>query len=75
MDYATINRWALKFAPLPEHKARRIKKPVSSSWGMDETYIKVEGEWLHYYRTVDKLAKSLITKTVIIAMRQLRKPS
>jgi putative transposase len=31
-----------------------IKKPVSNSWRMDETYIKVKGEWLYLYRTVDK---------------------
>ncbi len=54
MDHATINRWVLKFAPILEHKARRRKKPISSLWRMDKTYIKVKGEWLYYYRAVDE---------------------
>ena len=54
VDHATINRWVIKFAPVLEHKARAKKKPVSASWRMDETYIKVKGEWLYYYRAVDK---------------------
>ena len=54
VDHATINRWVIKFTPLLEHKARRRKKPVSDSWRMDETYIKVKGKWVYYYRAVDK---------------------
>ena len=57
VDHATIKRWVLKFAPILEHKARRRKKPVSGSWRMDETYIKVKGEWLYYYRAVDKFGE------------------
>ena len=54
VDHATINRWVIKFAPLLEHKARCRKKTVSDSWRMDETYIKVKGQWVYYYRAVDK---------------------
>ena len=54
VDHATINRWVIKFALVLEHKARSKKKPVSISWRMDETYVKVKGEWLYYYRAVDK---------------------
>lgn len=54
VDHATIHSWVIKFAPVLEHKARRRKKPVSSSWRLDETYIKVKGKWLYYYRAVDK---------------------
>ncbi len=54
VEHATINRWVIKFAPVLEHKARAKKKPVSTSWRMDETYVKVKGEWLYYYRAVDK---------------------
>lgn len=35
-------------------KARQKKRAVSSSWRMDETYIKIKGEWWYYYRAVDK---------------------
>ena len=54
VDHATINRWVIKFSPVLEHKARAKKKPVSASWRMDETYVKVKGDWLYYYRAVNK---------------------
>nr|AKN36302.1 Mobile element protein [Vibrio tasmaniensis] len=54
VDHATINRWVIKFTPVLEHRARRRKKPVFDSWRMDETYIKVKGKWVYYYRAVDK---------------------
>ncbi|WP_256896580.1 IS6 family transposase [Vibrio alginolyticus] len=54
VDHATINRWVIKFTPLLEHNLRRKKKAVCGAWRMDETYIKVKGEWFYYYRAVDK---------------------
>jgi putative transposase len=45
----------VEYAPLLEESFRqRHKKPVSSSWRMDETYIKVNGDWHYLYRAVDK---------------------
>ncbi|EEZ39039.1 putative transposase [Photobacterium damselae subsp. damselae CIP 102761] len=52
VDHSTINRWVINFAPMIESKARQIKRPVSSSWRMDEIYIK--GAWWYYYRAIDK---------------------
>jgi putative transposase len=54
VDHATIQRWVYKFAPLVEVEFRRRKKLVLKSWRMDETYIKVKGEWMFLYRAVDK---------------------
>ncbi len=54
VDHATINRWGIRFAPIIEANARRLKRKVGSSWRMDETYIKIKGEWWFYYRAVDK---------------------
>ena len=34
--------------------AKKIKRAVATSWRMDETYIKVKGEWVYLYRAVDK---------------------
>ena len=53
-DHSTLNRWVLKYAPQLEVIFRKIKCQVSRSWRMDETYIKVKGRWVYYYRTVDK---------------------
>ncbi len=54
VDHATIHRWVLKFTPRLEDSLRRKKRPVSSSWRLDETYIKISGQWFYYYRAVDK---------------------
>src|SRR4051812_32335363 len=54
VDHATIQRWVYKFSPLVEINFRKRRKPVGTSWRMDETYIKVKGEWMYLYRAVDK---------------------
>jgi len=30
------------------------RRPVGASWRLDETYVKVKGEWKYLYRAVDK---------------------
>ena len=60
VDHATVNRWVVQYAPLLEESFRqRYKKPVGSSWRMDETYIKVKGEWCYLYRAVDKEGQTI----------------
>ena len=54
VDHSTVNRWAIRFLPLLEKVFRRHKRPVVRSWRMDETYIKVRGQWKYLYRAVDK---------------------
>ena len=49
VDHATLNRWVAKYSPLIADNARRRKAPVNRSWRMDETYIKVKGEWTYLY--------------------------
>jgi transposase-like protein len=38
---------------------RRRKRSVGSSWRVDETYIKVGGQWKYLYRAVDKLGHTV----------------
>ncbi|RYE72734.1 MAG: IS6 family transposase [Oxalobacteraceae bacterium] len=59
VDHSSINRWAIRFLPLIEKMARKHKRPVGSSWRMDETYIKVKGVWKYLYRAVDKQGKTV----------------
>ncbi|MFZ6694120.1 IS6 family transposase, partial [Undibacterium sp. SXout20W] len=54
VDHSSINRWAIRFLPLIEKIFRKYKRPVGSSWRMDETYIKINGQWKYLYRAVDK---------------------
>ncbi len=59
VDHSSINRWAIRFLPLLEKAFRKHKHPVSKSWRMDETYIKVKGVWKYLYRAVDKQGKTI----------------
>ena len=59
LDHATIARWILRFVSLVETKVRKNKKPVGSSWRMDETYIKVNGSWVYLYRAVDSVGNTI----------------
>ena len=54
VDHATIQRWVFKFTPLVESKFQTRKREVGKRWRMDETYIKVKGQWRYLYRAVDK---------------------
>lgn len=47
VDHATLNRWVVKYSPMIAFQAQRQKSRSSSSWRMDETYIKVKGKWTY----------------------------
>jgi putative transposase len=59
VDHATINRWVLKYSPPLEAAFHRRKRPVWLSWRMDETYIKIKGQWYYLYRAVDKTGQTI----------------
>lgn len=50
---STVMRCVLRYAPEFEKRWRRYEKAVGLSWRVDETYIKVAGEWTYLYRAVD----------------------
>jgi putative transposase len=55
VDHSTIYCWVRKFTPKLEAIFRKGKKrPVGSSWRMDETYLKIKGKWWYIYWAVDK---------------------
>jgi putative transposase len=53
VDHSTINRWVIKYSPQLEQAMRGHKRPIGKSWHLDETYVKVKGEWMYLYRAVD----------------------
>ena len=59
VDHATLNRWVEKYAGAIADEAHRRKGPTCRSWRMDETYIKLKGQWTYLYRAVDKLGNIL----------------
>jgi len=53
VDHTTIMRWVHQYSPEIEKKVRSYLRPTNDSWRMDETYIRVKGEWKYLYRAVD----------------------
>ncbi len=45
VDHPTINRWVAGYVPLLEQYSRASKRPVGSTWRMDETYVTVKSAW------------------------------
>jgi putative transposase len=44
----------ITYSPQLEEAFHRRQRPVWVSWRMDETYIRVKGEWRYLYRVVDR---------------------
>lgn len=59
VDHSSVHRWVIKLVPLFEKAFRKHKRPVGNSWRMDETYVKVRGQWKYLYRAVDKAGKAV----------------
>src|SRR5512135_1788653 len=60
VDHSTLYRWVQKFTPALEATFRKGKKrPAGTSWRMDETYIKIKGQWRYLYRAVDRDGKTI----------------
>jgi len=59
VDHATLNRWVIKYSPLIALAAKKRKRTVAGSWRMDETYLKVKGQWVYLYRAVDKFGDTV----------------
>ena len=54
VEHATLNRWVVRYAPQIGCKARSGKRSVCRSWRMDETCVKVRGQWVYLCRSVAK---------------------
>jgi transposase-like protein len=59
VDHATIQRWVVKYSAQLAEAFHRRKRPVGRSWRMDETYIRVKGQWRYLYRAVDKSGQTI----------------
>lgn len=53
VDHSTLHRWVIRLVPLLEKAFRRYKRTVGRRWRMEETYIRVKGQWKYLYRAVD----------------------
>ncbi|TWG90062.1 transposase-like protein [Mesorhizobium sp. J18] len=53
IDHSTIHRWVVYFSPVLLKSFNRRKRAVGGKWHLDETYIKVRGQWMYLYRAID----------------------
>ena len=48
-----------RYVPDFEKRWNHYARPVGDSWRVDETYIKVRGQWVYLYRAVDKEGRTV----------------
>jgi putative transposase len=53
VDHATIHRWVVRYSPELLERFNARKRAVTARWHVDETYIRVRGQWRSLYRAID----------------------
>jgi transposase, IS6 family len=59
VDHVTLWRWVQRYAPELEKRLRKRLKATNDSWRVDETYVRVKGQWRYLYRAVDSSGATL----------------
>src|SRR5471032_3119130 len=54
VDHVTVYRWVQRFTPLLADAAGPCRHAVGDRWFVDETYVKVAGDWRYVYRAIDQ---------------------
>src|SRR5215813_286514 len=59
MDHTTIGRWVQRYGPEVHRRLRGQVKLKSSTWHMDETFVRIAGRWLYLFRAVDSQGQTV----------------
>jgi transposase-like protein len=59
LGHTTIMRWVQHYTPEFEKRWHRYALAVGQSWRVDETYVKIKGEWCYLYRAVDREGRTV----------------
>jgi transposase-like protein len=54
VDHVTLYRWVQRFTPELIAAARPSRHVAGDRWFVDETYLKVAGQWVYLYRAIDQ---------------------
>jgi transposase-like protein len=57
VDHVTVYRWVLRFTPLLGDSAKPCRHAVGDRWHVDETYVRVAGQWRYVYRAIDQFGQ------------------
>jgi transposase, IS6 family len=67
VDHVTIYRWVQRFTPLLVEAARPCRHVVGDRWQVDETCVKVAGQWRYVYGAIDQFGQVI---DVFVATRR-----
>ena len=59
VDHVTIWRWVQRYAPILNQRIRRELRRPNRSWRVDETYVRVAGNWAYLYHAVDSADETI----------------
>jgi transposase-like protein len=59
LDHTTIYRWIQANTPGLEKRIRHHLRLTNDSYRVDETYVKIKGEWKHLYRAVYSMGQTI----------------
>ncbi len=59
IDHTTVYRWVQHYAPELKKRLDWYKKRYARRWHLDETYIRVKGEWKNLYRAIDEQGNTI----------------
>jgi transposase-like protein/predicted enzyme related to lactoylglutathione lyase len=71
VDHVTVYRWVQRFTPLLAQAARPCRHAVGDRWFVDETYVKVAGQWRCVYRAIDQFDQVMdVVMDVVVSVRR-----
>jgi transposase-like protein len=59
VDHTTIYRWVQRYSPELEKRIRPHLRLTNDSYRVDETYVKIKGNWKYLYRAFDSTGHTI----------------
>ncbi|WP_115332828.1 IS6 family transposase [Legionella busanensis] len=59
IDHTTVYRWVQHYVPELKKRLEWYKRRYSRRWHLDETYVKVKGEWKYLYRAINESGQTI----------------